>query len=45
MLTLEGISEKGQFKHLSNLVFRSPPFREYMSYEGHLFFLNLQKLM
>ena len=30
-------SETRLFKHLSNHVFRSPQFRKYISYEGHLF--------
>ena len=34
---VEGCSETRLFTHLSNYVFRSPQFRKYISYEGHLF--------
>ena len=38
MLLIEGSSEMGLFRHLSNQVLPSPYFRIYISYEGHLFF-------
>ena len=42
MLTIEGCSETGPFRHLSNHVFRSIYFRKYISYEAHLLFQNVQ---
>ena len=38
-------SKTGLVRHLSNHVFRSPYFRKYISYEGQLFFHNVQNLM
>ena len=35
-------SETWVFRHLSNHVFRSPEFRKYISYEGHLSFQNFE---
>ena len=45
MLLVEGSSETGLFRYLSNHVFRSPYLGESISYEGHLFFQNLQNLI
>ena len=45
MLLVEMSSETSLFRHLSNHVFRSPYFRKYISYEGQLFFHNVQNLM
>ena len=44
MLLFEGPSETGLFRHLSNHGLRSPQFRKYISFEGHLFFRNLKKI-
>ena len=43
MLTLEGFSETGLLRHLSNHVFRSPYIRKYISHERHLFLKIVQK--
>ena len=45
MLLVEESSETGLFRYLSNHVFRSPYLGESISYEGHLFFQNLQNLI
>ena len=36
MLTAEGCSEAGPFRHLSNYIFRKEQIRKYLSYETHL---------
>ena len=36
MLLVEGSSETGPFRNLSNHIFRSPEVQKYISYEGHL---------
>ena len=41
----EGSSEKGLFRHLSKHVLRSPQFLKYITYEGHIFFQNVQNLI
>ena len=38
MSLVEGSSERGLFRHLSNHIFRSPEGRKYISDEGHFFF-------
>ena len=38
ILVLEGSTETGLFKHLSNHFFQCPSFRKYIGYEGHLYF-------
>ena len=38
ILTAEGCSETGDAMHLSNHVFRTQKFRQYLSYEAQLFF-------
>ena len=45
MLLFEGCSETGLFRHLSNHCFLSLQFPKYISYEGHLFFQNVQNLI
>ena len=45
ILTVKGCSEMGLFRHLSNHVFRSCNFLKYISYDGHLFFQNVQSLI
>ena len=45
MLFVEGHSEGGFFRHLSNHLFRTLQFREYTGYEGHLFFENAKNLI
>ena len=45
MLLVEGSSETQLFRDLSNNVFRNPYSRKYISYEGRLFFENVQNLM
>ena len=45
MLPVKGSFETGLFAHISNYVFPSAYFREKISYEGHVFFQNVQKLM
>ena len=45
MLFVEGSSERGLLGHLFNPVFRSPEVKKYISYEGHLFFENVQNLI
>ena len=42
MLLVEVSSETGFFIHLSNHIFRSPSVQKYISYEGHIFFENVQ---
>ena len=42
MLLVEGSSETGVFRHLSNHVFRSPYVQENIRYEGYLFFEYVQ---
>ena len=42
MLLFEGFSEKGLFRHLSNHDFEITYVEKYISYEGHLFFENVQ---
>ena len=37
MLPLEGSSQAGAFRHLSNYVLRGRYIRKYISYEGNLF--------
>ena len=36
MLTTEGCSETGRFRHLSNHIFRKEQIRKYLSYDTHL---------
>ena len=45
MLLVEGSSTTGLFIHLCNNVICRPESRKYISYEAHLFFQNVQKLM
>ena len=45
MLFVEGYSEAGFLRDLSNHLFRRRLFRKYIGYEGHLFFENGQNLM
>ena len=45
MLPLKGSIETVLFRHISDHVFRSPYFRKYISYEGHVFWGNVQNLM
>ena len=44
MLLVEGSSEKGVFRHLSNIVFRRPLVKNYISCEGESFFLKMFKI-
>ena len=44
MLLVEGFSQAGLFRHLSNHVFHSPYVQKYISYEDHLFFWKCSKL-
>ena len=44
-LTTEGCSERGHAMHLSNHVFQSEYFWNYLSYEAENFFQNLQNFM
>ena len=37
MLPVEGSSQTGLVRHLSNHIFRSPYFRKHINYEGDLF--------
>ena len=45
MLPFKGSFGMGLFGHISNYVFRSAEFRENISYEGRLFFENVQNLI
>ena len=45
MLLVEGCCETGPFRHLSQHLFRSPYFQKYITFEGHLFFRNVQNLI
>ena len=45
MLFVEGHSEGGFLRHLSNHLFRRRRIRKYIGYEGHLFFENVQNVM
>ena len=42
MLLVEGSSEAGLFRHLSNHVFQNPEDQKYMSSEGHLFLRHVE---
>ena len=42
MLLVEGSSETGLFRLLSNHVFRGPQVQKYISYEGHFLCGNVQ---
>ena len=42
MLVVQGSSETGLFRHLSNHVFGKSEVKKYIVYEGHLFFHNLK---
>ena len=42
ILLVEGFSERGLFRHLSEHVFRSPSVQKYISDGGHLFVGNVQ---
>ena len=43
MLSLERPSETSIIRYLPNHVFRSPSFRKYVTYEGHLLFPKCSK--
>ena len=45
ILPVKGSFETGLFGELSNHVFRSAQIRKEISYEGHLFFSNVENLM
>ena len=45
MLLVEGSSETGFFRQVSNNVFWSPYSQKYISYEGYLFFENTPNLI
>ena len=44
-IIVEGSSETGLFRHLSNHVFRSPYVQKDISYGDHLFFENVKNLI
>ena len=44
LLPVEGSSETGFFRHLSNQLFPSPLFLKYIAYDGHLFYEKVQNL-
>ena len=45
MLLVQGSSQTGLFRHLSNRAFRNPLVRKYVTYEGHLVLKNAQNLI
>ena len=45
MSLVEGCSQTGLFRHLSNDVFRSPWIKKHISYDCHLFFENVPNWM
>ena len=45
MLPFEGYCETALFRYLCTRLFLSPYFRKYISYDGQLFFENVQNLM
>ena len=45
MFVVEATSETGLYRHLVNHLFRRRSFGNYIGYEGHLFFENVQNLM
>ena len=44
VLLVEGSSETGLLRHLSNHVLRSPYVQKYISSDGHLLFLKMLKI-
>ena len=45
MFVVEDTSETGFYRHLVNHLFRRREFGNYIGYEGHLFFENVQNLI
>ena len=45
MFVVEDTSETGFYRHLVNHLFRRRQFGNYIGYEGHLFFENVQNFI
>ena len=45
MFVVEDTSETGFYRHLVNHLFRGRSFGNYIGYDGHLFFENVQNLI